>query len=527
MACFVGPIGDFPLNDDFSFGRTVFHLVEHNELVFDDWLAMTLIVQVVWGAVFCEIFGASFTVLRLSTLVLAAIGLFIFYKTLKQVHASKKQAGLLVTCLAFNPLFFLLSYSFMTDVPFLSGILLSVFYFLQYFKKEKFQHLLLATAAALLATFIRQLGFMLPIAFALTWWLWIAIHKKRITVKSLLVGAMPLLTHLVLYILYQQWFAQSQGIPDTYGTFNKLFNRLNQHHFFTDCFDRFGMLLIYVGLFLSPALLLIRGRINWSKHKWLLLLAGGIGIAASLKMINRFPSGNICYNLGLGPKLLKDGYFFMNVQPAVSPIVLQITAGIGAIFGVYLLLRILSISTLLFQKAQKLENASPVQLTRLFSLANILVYGGFLMLDTHFFDRYFLPLLPFFLILLVSDVPSTPTKTARQLFSCFMLAALILFSITATHDYLSWNRARWQALDYLTATKNIAPTKIDGGFEFNGWHKTQTERNENSMKSWWWVKEDDYIVTFGEMDGFNKIKAFPYDRWLSPAQDSILVLEKQ
>ena len=45
-----------------------------------------------------------------------------------------------------------------------------------------------------------------------------------------------------------------------------------------------------------------------------------------------------------------------------------------------------------------------------------------------------------------------------------------ILTIGATHDYLSWNRVRWQALHNLMQEPQISPNDIDGGFEFNGWY---------------------------------------------------------
>ena len=64
--------------------------------------------------------------------------------------------------------------------------------------------------------------------------------------------------------------------------------------------------------------------------------------------------------------------------------------------------------------------------------------------------------------------------TARQRAIDGTLGALLLGMATLTamltHDYLAWNRVRWQALDQLVRAENIAPSRIDGGFEFNGQH---------------------------------------------------------
>ena len=106
------------------------------------------------------------------------------------------------------------------------------------------------------------------------------------------------------------------------------------------------------------------------------------------------------------------------------------------------------------------------------------------------------------------------------------LLLLAAFSITATHDYLSWNRARWQALDYLTEEKNIPPNRIDGGFEFNGWHKPGPKDN-GPWKSWWWVDRDDFVIAFGDLPNFTKENGFPFVRWLPPGMDSVFVLKHE
>jgi len=67
----VKPIGNFPLNDDWAWGMTVKRLVEGGGYHPTGWAGMTLITQVLWGALFCIPKGFSFNALRVSTLVLS------------------------------------------------------------------------------------------------------------------------------------------------------------------------------------------------------------------------------------------------------------------------------------------------------------------------------------------------------------------------------------------------------------------------------------------------------------------------
>jgi len=145
------------------------------------------------------------------------------------------------------------------------------------------------------------------------------------------------------------------------------------------------------------------------------------------------------------------------------------------------------------------------------------------------FDRYVLCLVPLaivILFLLVSDVgPAKAGTLARP----SAVASLILygaFSIAGTHDYLCWNRARWQALNNLTTEQRIRPGDIDGGFEFNGWYLYEPNYRAIPGKSWWWVVRDNFMITFGPVPGFTEMKRYHFRRWLPPGEGSILILRK-
>ena len=48
----IDPVGDFPLNDDWSYGLAVKYFVVDGRLRFTDWQSIPLITQVLWGALF-------------------------------------------------------------------------------------------------------------------------------------------------------------------------------------------------------------------------------------------------------------------------------------------------------------------------------------------------------------------------------------------------------------------------------------------------------------------------------------------
>src|SRR5216684_2548164 len=113
------------------------------------------------------------------------------------------------------------------------------------------------------------------------------------------------------------------------------------------------------------------------------------------------------------------------------------------------------------------------------------------------------------------------------------LALCGVFSVAGTHDYLSWNRVRWQALNNLMQEQHVSPKQMDGGVEFNAWYlysrsypnpllsvdidwnkkPESMERKPAPTKSWWWVASDDYVVTFGPVPGFTELKCYQFQRW--------------
>jgi hypothetical protein len=88
------------------------------------------------------------------------------------------------------------------------------------------------------------------------------------------------------------------------------------------------------------------------------------------------------------------------------------------------------------------------------------------------------------------------------------------YSAGGTHDYLSWNRARWQAVDYLMNEKHISIHHIDGGYEVNGWLVGTGNGKINLGKKFFGTVEDNlYMLSFGEINGCQTVQWFYYDNY--------------
>lgn len=512
----VNPTGDFPLNDDWAYAKDVWHLSQEGKLLLDDWPAMTRLTQIFWGAGWVKLFGFSHEVLRFSTLLLSLVGLMALWKIMVEMGAERRLATLATLVLMINPIYFSLSATFMTDIPFLSLFLWSCYFFLRAGRTDSLRHVAWGAALALLATMLRQFGMAAPLAFVVMW-LW----KQKISLRNVLVAIVPLAISAAAYLIFTKWYEATQGLPESYGSLDKLLKRIGGKGFYEEVGRRIGLLLFFLGIFLSPITVpFLRQQMSYNGKKlvgWAVGISGMFALSYILAW-PKFPLGNVIYNLGIGPKVLKDGAFFINVYPMLSEGSLSIVKIFGAILGLVFLLGFIPSTIRGFQSKGNLRVQS------VFIWTFLLAYLGFLFTDLYFIDRYYIVLVPFVLAIMTQGNVIVPSKKQAMIATVF-LVFIAGFTLTGTHDYFSWNRARWQAIDYLTKEKNLKPNQMDGGFEYNGWHKPGPFGHRTG-KSWWWVDEEDYIVTFGDMEGFAKEKGFEYVRWLPPGVDSVFVLKK-
>ena len=259
MILFVRPVGNFPLNDDWAYGRAVYRLVGQGSLRLSDWGAPSLIAQVLWGAVFCAPFGFSFTALRFSTLILGLAGVLATYYILREIKAGKLFAAVAALLIAVNPLYFVLSNTFMTDVPFYAFAMLSLLFFIRAIARQARRHIIAGTILACVATLIRQVGIVIPVCFAIAF-----LVKNRLNRKTVVTALLPALCALAVYIGYSRCLELTVGLPYLYNLqITRLLSRLTHPSLglFKSFVDMTICTALYLGLFLLPFLIMaIPGR---------------------------------------------------------------------------------------------------------------------------------------------------------------------------------------------------------------------------------------------------------------------------
>ena len=208
----VDPSGNFPLNDDWAYASAIRALVGQGEIRLSGWTATNLIAQLLWGALFCLPFGFSFTALRVSTLVLAVLGALATYGLLREAQAKPGTALFAAATLAFGPIYFALSFTLMTDVPFTAVATLSSWLLLRGLRRGGRAETIAGLALAMTAILIRQIGLAIPIAFALAY-----VIKRGFSFRRVIEAIIPVTAGFAVQTAYQGWLHWLDRVPPTFG----------------------------------------------------------------------------------------------------------------------------------------------------------------------------------------------------------------------------------------------------------------------------------------------------------------------
>jgi hypothetical protein len=251
VAWFINPFREMANGDDWAYALTVRHLLETGEYQLNNWCSANMIVQAAWASLLAEIFGYSLGLLRFSTVLLFFFGLIACYRSLRDAGLKDAESGLLTLTVMTSPVVVIFTFSFMTDVQFLSWLLIAFWLYGRALRKHSYPLMALASAAAAAAIGTRQFGVALLGGLAVTWLL----ERQRLRKAPLyLVGmALPLLVGIwqVVYGL-------------SHPTYFMTLNLQRQSRFLRDTaslaeevlFWRPVALFQYLGLFLLPLLAL-------------------------------------------------------------------------------------------------------------------------------------------------------------------------------------------------------------------------------------------------------------------------------
>ncbi|WP_088894368.1 ArnT family glycosyltransferase [Leptolyngbya ohadii] len=579
----VTPQGEFPLNDDWIHAKAVQRLLEEGSYRGHPYVAATLVAQANWAALFAKIFGFSFTTLRISTLVLAVIGAWAVAWSALAMGIRRNLALLCGVLFAFNPIMLTLSYSFMTDVPFVSLSALSGLGFLKFLRSRRAAGsgarslrvaafggsgrvgwVLFGSAFAAIGFFVRQFAIVPAAAFAVTlvilWW------RSRIRVNWGTIGAFvaPWATAAVLYV----WFLSVKESGTALFTESRPLAMT-----VIEAVRHFPIALTYMGLFAFPIGLGLLWQIKqqeicWSRKRTI-ALAGMSGlfliIFALPKLLNtlreiltgsrtswldayphRMPLLALNYfstylnDLSLGNSQLPNGFPHPLIQIGavwwIFTIAAVVTTGLFLVFCVPFVRNIVLQRTDQFGE-KSIGEKSIADHQRLFLLlwllfALVIVYNPW---RPNVFDRLLLAGLQPFLLILAYEFNQHRDRAAMNL-AIAGTAIIYLFSLVGVQDYLAWNRTAWDAQNKLMQTYSVSPEQIRGADTFNGWYNSDKYMEKYNTKDFWqanltglgpWTFDNSYVVTSEEtLKGYEAIDRLPYFTWLGMQNRYITIFKR-
>jgi Dolichyl-phosphate-mannose-protein mannosyltransferase len=497
------PLQNAPFVDDWAYAWAVEHLLGTGELRILDWSVSLNPAQVLWGALFCVPFGFSFTALRLSTWVASLLGLLGLYAMLRELGASRRDTLLGVGLVGFYPVYFVLSFSFMTDVPFVAVVVWFFAALVRSVTRASAVAFCVAVLCAGLAVAIRPVGvFLSAVLIAAAWrpsmrWDWrlwrLAAAVSPVVLVLLLALARPRLTahRADLTWIEGSWaWRMALPLPDLSALPAWLAMSLT-------------IVIGTLGIALAP--LSLGGLVRENARVALpVALPVAAVLAADFVLHRRIRAP-------LDPEFIWSlrelGATEALVPPLLTP-AQPLAWGVGLTIAAAVLLA-LAVMPLVQRRPP------PEALSLTWGLAAYFALTTLLWL---FYDRYLLPLVVIVVALRLATVGIPRPRLA--------LAGVGLFAVVSTAgtwDHLQYSRALWEAVDWARRA-GIEARDLDGGYVVNGWlhyaHPEHAARAPNGDVDVLWVNGGGatrYRISKQVPPGARALHAVRYERILAPS----------
>jgi len=438
----LGLFANVPLHDDWTYAWSVEHFLTTGKFEVLDWSIHYPFAQILWGALFCLPFGFSFSALRVSTLILAWLGALALYGTQRELGRARTDSLIATLVLAANPVFFLLSLSFMTDVPFVSVSNIAFFFIARAFCRKKPLELWLGCAFAVAGFFIRQIAIAIPGAVLLYAIFTPAFRTRRYFLPPIIASLLICLTPFLI--------AQTFGLTSQYTSREWVFDKwVHQSELGIPGLLR---VLMHSGLALfplsMPLIVLFHRRLRfWGVFAGLLLLTAG-SVLLTPEIPKPLEGMWNLIALGKERRLLRglpDPDFLASwLNHPLLAFALLCATGI------------------ILKSIDAAAGKNILRLFVLYAVSHFVLIMAVWLFDAWGSDRYSIVLLPP-LIVILTESRLTSKTTIAGIVLLFLISMLVTWSETQN------NRAAATALSWLRQ-KGIALSEIDAGYALNGWY---------------------------------------------------------
>jgi 4-amino-4-deoxy-L-arabinose transferase-like glycosyltransferase len=498
-----------PFHDDWTYAWSVEHFLKTGELQVLDWSIHYPFAQILWGALFCLPFGFSLSALRVSTVVLAWLGALALYGTLRELGHARSEGLIATLVLLANPVFFVLSFTFMTDVPFVSVSNIAFFFIVRGLHRRSAFELWLGCAVGACAFFIRQIAIAIPGAV----FLYVVFASSFRSRKYILPPAIVSVFICLMPILIAQTFGLTSQYTERKWVLDKWLDS-----------PELGIpgllrVIMHSGLALFPMSVPVIASFYRRPRFWgvigVLLLLTACSVLFSPEIPK--PLEGMWRLITLGkerdPRLLHG-----LLDPDLLPSWLNYPLFAFSLFSsAAIIMKVIDIAGTAIEE--------PLSLFIWYAFSHFILIMAVWLFDTWGSDRYSIVLLPPLIVLLAnSQLKSKSTIAGIALLS--LISMLVAWNETqnkrASADGLAWLR-----------DKDIPFANIDAGYAFNGWNLYAHPENlapgtlrERDVPFVTTNEKTPYVIATSPIPGYRVLRRYSWSIPLRSLEYSVYVLEQ-
>ncbi|MGI9148391.1 MAG: hypothetical protein ACR2IK_17890 [Chloroflexota bacterium] len=468
-ALIIPTLANVAVTDDWVYYRGVETLLLQHQLRVHEMSSAATVFQTLWGAAFASLFGLSFGVLRVSTVVMVAVGGLAFYALSRELSLSRGWSVLGMAACLFHPLFLSLAYTFMTDPHFVALVLIATWLYVRGLRvaETRAGWVVAGSIVAACSVLVRQQGVLLPagvlFALAMSGRLSRPLRALRLLLQT---SAIPAVTAVAFTV----WLREFNGTPWALSLF------------WSDIATAgWGGVLglgprlavteaLYVGFFVLPIAVAclsrprrlgqdLRGWARLAALAWATFVSVGavafwLGGQRTMPYVGQFVTPT-----GIGPEDLIAARPVLLELPARGALtVVCVLASI--LTGVVVAERISATSRFLGSSAGIATGVALGQLAGTVPPSvHFIGWGGTL-------DRYLLPLLPFAILLLTWAVRRVRVSLPVAWLAVALMGA---WAVAGTRDHLMFLDSVW-SLAAEANTLGVPNTRLDAGAGWDGFH---------------------------------------------------------
>src|ERR671912_1169145 len=204
--------------DDWAYARSAQILLDEARLTIFPVVAATAVFPIIWGALFGFIFEPTLGIFRLSTVVITALGGLALYGLCRDLGVARARGALGVATYLFNPLVFVLAFTFMTDAHFMALLVIATWLYARAIAPDGIDGRLIVAGSgmAALAFLTRQQGALIVPAVLL--FLLLSRRLRRDPASGLLLAQL-LVPPLLALGGYYLWLRYGNDVPQVQSQF--------------------------------------------------------------------------------------------------------------------------------------------------------------------------------------------------------------------------------------------------------------------------------------------------------------------